>query len=212
MVFDGPTSITASVSRGEPIRHSFAFQNTGAAELRLSLRTGCACLATLATSSRIAPGERSSIKVDLDTRALPEGHESPVVVLVGTNELTNRSIELKIFPFVTSEVIASERSLDFGSGPANEKAIHKVTISLAPDSQIVLLDVRSTDASLAVRATRQVGIPRTYLLVVTRKATAAEGPHFGNIVVHTSSRWYPELRIPTQGVVEAMADGYPRER
>ena len=144
----GPSEFAATAYRGQFIEHMVQLKNSGTAELIVEPVTGCACLATIANSSRIPPGGLGTLKMSVDTQYLPEGYVAPIAVLIRTNDPVSPAPELHVKATVISEVVASLRAIDFGRVAPNQSASVEVTLAIRPESKTKILSVRSSDPTV----------------------------------------------------------------
>lgn len=56
------------VTEGKVVEYTFEFENSGTAELKIKdIKTSCGCTAALVSSELLEPGEKGTLKVELDT-------------------------------------------------------------------------------------------------------------------------------------------------
>jgi Protein of unknown function (DUF1573) len=79
MNFKEKTFDFGKVKTGDKPTHTFEFENTGNADLDISLVSGCDCTEIEWTTTTVKPGERGFVKATFNTtRAEPEDHKKPL--------------------------------------------------------------------------------------------------------------------------------------
>ncbi len=83
------------VDEGKVLDYTFDFENTGTAELKIKdVRTSCGCTAALVSSDVIEPGNKGTLKVELDT-SNREGEMSRTITIT-SNDPKNPEIVLNV--------------------------------------------------------------------------------------------------------------------
>ena len=87
------------VKKGEKIVTDFVFENRGGRELKIrKIKASCGCTATEPEKDVILPGEKSKIKITIDTSSL-QGEQSKSV-FVFSNDPQSSSVTLTLTGFV----------------------------------------------------------------------------------------------------------------
>jgi hypothetical protein len=204
IVFQGQSKDFGKTTEGELLKHVFSFTNkgTGALEI-LNVEAACGCTSTLLSAKRIAPGQTGQIEAAVKT----EGNSGRIEksITVSTNDPRQPQIVLKLVATVEPEFNVSERSIYFGSVPKGKEVVREVEVRIPPEKAVKVLSAESTDAAVTVRLEPVGSGGKTYKVIATQKADAAEGYHFGNIVLKTTSSYTRQLRIPVRGMVNKAA-------
>lgn len=213
--FDSTAKSIAKVFDGEIITQVFKFANRGDSQLEItSVEPSCGCTSALPVPNKVAPGQSGQIKVEIKTenfasqsRKLDETISVSKTVTVRTNDAGHPQVVLTVNFDVAPEIVASEPAMDFGKNPRGKEVARELTLEIAPDRPVKLLSAVSTDASVSARLEPLEGAgEKKYRLIATLKPTAAEGVHFGNIVIKTTSRLKPQLIINIRGIVTKSSD------
>ncbi|WP_337871798.1 DUF1573 domain-containing protein [Ignavibacterium sp.] len=73
------------IKEGTTVSHTFEFVNKGSDVLQINdVRTSCGCTAALVSSSTLKPGEKGTLKVDLDTKGR-QGKMSRTISIVSND-------------------------------------------------------------------------------------------------------------------------------
>ncbi len=124
------------------------------------------------------------------------------VINVSTNDPKRPLVTLTITAEVQPEFGLSERSIYFGSMPGGRELTREIVITLLLKDPARLLSAESTDESVTARLEPVPGSNgRKVKLVAVQKASAKNGYHLGSILIKTTSKLTPELRIPVSGLV-----------
>lgn len=154
------------------------------------------------SAKQIEPGKTGEIKVEVNTSGLTGSLSKSVAITC--NDPRQPEIMLNIRATVEEEVSISERGIFFGSTPRGREVTKELSITIPPERQVRIVSAESTDQSVTVRLEPVPGTgDRKIRLLAVQKADAPEGYHFGTIVVKTTSKFSPELKIPVRGVVQA---------
>jgi len=200
ITFSLTTADAGTVIRGAPIKYSFRFANTGRSPLEIErVDANCQCSALVTPGTLIMPGGTGEIATSVNTTALSEGLVETRVATVRTNDSSRRAVTLIVRAKIESEFVLSSRAVEFDSHSATPRMSQELLIRTAPDRPgLRLLGVHSTDEGVSARLEPVLVDGLTeYRVVVVEKGTASRW-HFGNIIVSTSSRHMPELRIPVR--------------
>jgi hypothetical protein len=158
----------------------------------------------LLSAKQIAPGQTGEIEVTVNTENLNAVNKT---VLVSTNDPLNREIRLSVTASVEPEFVLSERTIYFGSVPKGKESTRQIVITVAEGKDGKPLSAESTDGNVSVRLEPITGSDgKKFKLDVTQRADAKDGYHYGVILVKTSSRLNPELKIPVRGIVATPRD------
>jgi hypothetical protein len=208
--FDSPTKNVSQVIDGEVIHQFFKFTNNGDAQLEITgVEPACGCTSALPVPNKVAPGQSGQIKIEIKTegfaaqsRNLAETVPMSKTVTVRTNDPKQPQVVLTVNFNVAPEIVVSEPSIYFGSNPRGQEVTKELTVEIAPNRPVKLLSAVSTDASVAVKLEPLAGgDDKKFRVIIVQKPTAAEGVHFGNIVIKTTSQFKPQLIVTVRGIV-----------
>ncbi len=153
------------------------------------------------SAKQIPPGQVGQIEVSLKTEV---GGPISKTVTVTSNDPRQPQIVLGISAVVQPEFEISERMVFFGSAPKGKESSKELLITIPPDKDIKILSAESSDENFTAQLEpMRDSNGKKYRLIVKLKATAADGYHPGTIVVKTSSRRSPEIRIIVRAIVTA---------
>ncbi len=151
------------------------------------------------SAKQIEPGKSGEIAVSVKAEG---GTVLSKVINVMTNDPKRPLVTLTVTADVQPEFGLSERSIYFGSAPGGKELTREIVITLLLKDPARLLSVESTDANVTARLEPVPGSNgRNVKLVAVQKANAKNGYHIGNILIKTTSRLTPELRIPVSGLI-----------
>jgi len=194
-----------TVLKGTLIEHRFSFRNKGPAPLVIGeVRSPCRC-SSVVTTPRTAPGESGEVLVSVNTTDAegPFRARFPIITAGSRVPLVFVTVEAVVVP----EFVLSERYVDFGVQLQGSAASRTVIITGTAGSTSHIVGVECTDPSTAAWLQAPVTgetSPSTRVLVVQRQ-NARLGSHFGNLIVQTTSRLSPTIRVPLRGRIVASA-------
>ncbi len=208
--FDSPTRTVTKVMDGEAIHQLFKFKNTGDTQLEITgVEPSCGCTSALPVPSKVAPGQSGQLKVEIQTlgfaaqsKNLTEVVPVSKTVIVRTNDPRQPQVVLTVNFNVAPEIVVSEPSIYFGSNPRGREVTRELTLEITPDRPVKLLSAVATDANVTVRLEPVAGSnDKKFRLIAVQKPTAAEGAHFGSIVIKTTSQLKPQVIVTVRGLV-----------
>ena len=151
------------------------------------------------SAKQIAPGQSGEISVEVAAREL--GVISKTVT-VTTNDPRQPQVILTIKAEVQPEFALSQRSIWFGSNPGGKEVTREILITVSPERDSKVLSAESTDRNVTVKLepVSDSDGKRVKILAI-QKADAKDGYHFGMIILKTTSRLMPEVKIPVRGQI-----------
>jgi hypothetical protein len=210
LVFDTLIMDVGTLTDGEVATRVFNFTNKGSGTLEIAgIEASCGCTSALLSADRIAPGGRGKLEIKLMTenltvmsRSLAEVVTLSKTITVSSNDAKKPKVVLTITATVAPEIAPSELTIYFGIVPPGQEVVKDLILRISDERPIRLLGAESTDANVAVRLEPVAGSNgKEVRVVAVQKATMPEGLHVGNIVIKTSSKLKPVLRIPVRGIV-----------
>ena len=153
------------------------------------------------SAKQVAPGQTGEIEVSVNTENQSAINKS---VTVTTNDPKHQQVVLSLTANVEPEFTLSERAIYLGSVPKGKESARELVITVAEGKDAKLLSAETTDENVSVKLEPLAGSNgKKFRLIVTQRADAKDGYHYGTIVIKTSSRVNPELKIPVRGMVVA---------
>jgi hypothetical protein len=142
------------------------------------------------SAETIEPGQIVETRVVFDTTHYPEG-DSEADAFVSVDGSRANALRLTAQFKVTREFELSSTSVQFVDNKPDQRSL---ALQLLGTDRVI--GVTSTDP--AVQANFEGVGEGEYAIKITQLSFVA-GPHAGVVVLSTSSRYYPEIRIPVRG-------------
>ncbi|MBZ5496133.1 MAG: DUF1573 domain-containing protein [Acidobacteriia bacterium] len=208
--FDSTTREVGKVIDGEAINQVFKFANKGDATLEiLSVEPSCGCTSAGAVPRKLAPGQSGQIEIKIATEGLAALSKTAAetvalskTVTVISNDPKQPQTVLTINITVAPEIAVSDPSIYFGSNPRGREVTKELLVEIAPDRAVKLLSAASTDENITVKLEPVPGSDgKKYKVIAVQKSNGEDGMHVGNIVIKTSSRLKPEVRVAVRYLV-----------
>jgi hypothetical protein len=153
----------------------------------------------LLSAKQIAPGQSGEIEVSIKTEGLSAISKS---VSVTSNDPRQPQLVLTLIAAVEPEFQLSERSIYFGNNPRGKEVTRELIVTIPPDKNAKLVSVESTDQAVTARLELMPGAEgKKYKITAVQKEDSKDGYHYGMIMVKTTSRLNPDLKIPVRGMV-----------
>lgn len=148
------------------------------------------------SAKQIAPGKTGEIRVEVATDGVTELSKS---VAVTTNDSEHPQVFLNVKAVVEPEFDLSRRFLSFGNVESGKEVTENLFVAVPAGKQAEVLGARATESAFGVKVEAVPGSGgKKYKVSVTLKADASEGFHIGTIVLKTSSKLKPEVKIPVR--------------
>ncbi len=199
LVCPAPDADAGTVKSGQPLAHAFQVVNRGGVAVEVvGARTSCGCVAPLIRERTLAPGQETTVLLEINTLTQAVGPQSWSVALhsrpVGTADADD-VLTLTVRGTVFAEVRVEPTTLVLSAGAPTPV----VTLTDARPRPLNVVDVRTTLPSLQARLgeARQDAagrVVRTVLLEV--RPDCPEGRHEAVLSLTTDDPAYPELRLP----------------
>jgi hypothetical protein len=196
-----------TITYGEVVRHKFVYRNSGRRTLDvIDMRADCGCTSVKLSARRVQPGQTTEANVEIDT-ALVGGIAGPERdmklerrVTLLTTAARHPSIVLRITGIMEREfVFPNDVFIDFGDVAKGSKMQRVILVRRAGRSEII--DANSTDerfgASLLDSGPDQVNVR----VLAWVEGKSKPGRYVGSIVLRTSSKVMPEVRIPVRALI-----------
>ncbi len=200
LVCPAPDHDAGAARTGTRLTHTFALQNTGTAPVEiLGVKAGCGCTSAVPAKTRIAPGETTTLRMEVGTvtqAAGPNAWRADVRHAGGVLSLVMRAT-------LEADVRISPANLVLAAGVAG----HPFTLTELRAAPMTLRAVSCVSPHLRAEAEqpRREGEAWVRRINVRVLPTLPEGRHEDALVIHTEDTGYPELRVPFS-VVKRTAD------
>ncbi len=198
--FDRLTYNFGSIQKGRTATYDFKFTNTGNDKLVInSVKSICGCTAILLSSTELLPGASGVIKVTFDST----NYLGPVTknIIVTDNDPKRPVVTLAITGEVITDIIADKIALFFGSIKKGQRAQQTMDVFLF-NPLVKITSVTSTKPYIKVSTLGQSISQETISVSVLPDAEI--GPLNADIMIFSSSKKQPVLRIPVVGNVSSM--------
>jgi hypothetical protein len=182
-----------TVKCGQPLSHSFQVVNRGVVAVEVTgARTSCGCLVPLIKQRILAPGQETTVLLEINTLTVAIGPQSWRLTVhscpVGRPD-AEEVLPLTVRGTVIAEVRVEPTTLVLSAdAPA---PVVKITDSRP--RQLNIVDVRTTLPSLQAR---QVAGKGGYFVQLEVRPDCPEGRHEAILTMTTDDPAYPELRLP----------------
>lgn len=148
------------VRRGDVVEHSFLFENTGIAPLRLlKVKPSCGCTA-VDYDRVIEPGTTGAVTLRLQTEKLTPGHACKTARIT-TNDPNLPQVRLSMNVEVVGIVATSPKKLELAGPMAHDKSL-RVTITPLHGEAVFIEEISSQAKRLDLGAVRAVEAGRRY--------------------------------------------------
>jgi hypothetical protein len=184
--FDSLTKMAGKAIDGEFIVQVFKYVNKGDAQLEI-----------LAVEIKVTTTGMAAA-----SRSVGDVYSMSKTVTIKSNDSRQPEVVLTINANIFPEIAASEPSIFFGSNPYGKEITKTFFLEIAPDRPTKILGVASTDENVTAKLEPVAGSNgKRFKVIAIQKSTAAEGIHFGDIVITTSSKLKPEFKLLVRGIV-----------
>lgn len=190
-----------TVKVGEVISKTVRLRNRGGGTLVIrDVVRSCACTAAIVGKAELRPSDDTPLQITVHPGELGEGRVETRVTLL-SNDPRNPGLVVPIIGTVIPEFTLSDRAIDFGVVDKAEAPTKHVTVSAVGSHEVRPLTARSTVSGVAVQSRQngyalEVDVAMDPLQLIGQRV-------FGNVVISTTSRFVPELRIPIRGAVRS---------
>jgi len=209
---DGPSIYVAdathdfgSVTEGDTVREAFVLENRGAAPLHVrKVSTGCGCMAALASSEVLAPGETGKVEVTFNT--LGYKGELAKQVYVESDDLRNPRLVLKITGKIIRDIDATPSFIDFGTITTGATVTKKVRIASGQGASFAITKLAASSPFIHPAEPRKLA-DGGYEFEVTSGPVSEPRRISSNIFISLDSPRQPRLVMVAFGNVVASQEG-----
>ncbi len=195
------------VVRGTLVQHDFVVENRGTGPLIITHITMTAPL-TATRLPRVAPGERGSIPIELDTSAIDGPFDGQIILFL--NDTATPEIRLSFAGEVFETVELSPLSAFFIATTRNRPKEQSIEIINHEPQPLRILKVEHPTERFTTKLdTLEDG--RRYRLTVLMSGIGPAGKHTERILVHTSSPVRPVINVPANTWLRERVYTFPDE-
>jgi hypothetical protein len=186
---------------GTSVRHDFVFTNTGSATLEITrVQTACGCTTAGEWDRKVAPGGRGVIPLQLKTAGL--SGEITKHVTVVCNDPEHPSVLLEVKGDVWRAFDTRPTMAVFLASEETRTNITRVVRIIGNlEEPVTLSDLQCTNSAFRLEL-KTIRPGKEFELLITAAPPFAPHSVFAPIILKTSSATAPEIRIPTQFVVQ----------
>jgi hypothetical protein len=188
------------VWQGTEVAQEFTIRNTGAAPLTIDVRSSCGCTTPTPPKSPLAPGATDTMTISYATHKRI-GRANQTVTLL-TNDPAQPSVKVHVRGNVKRVLkLDPIGGFNFGRVYASEAATQTVELSNEYDEKIrVELAQDGNPKSLDLRI-EELEPGRRWRVFATTKPPLPDERFSTNVVIHTTAKPLPTLRLPVTGVL-----------
>lgn len=190
------------IAGGQPIDVVFAFKNVGDAELEITgVRPGCGCTRAQARSTKLAPGESSTIEAVFNSTGF-NGTISKGIT-VNTNDPANGAVHLSIRGEVVPLAILRPTLQNFGTLKVNNTYLHTFKVVPTDPKTFAITKVEAQGTHVTNPAFKKVETPAgtNWEVSFTVTAGATPGRVMEKIVLTTNAGETMKLSATVYGNV-----------
>ena len=189
------------IFQGEKVTHTFAFTNSGDADLVIKrIKTSCGCTAALLSAKTIPPGAEGTIKATFDSGRF-RGKVTKTIYFYSNlpgGQPQNFTITGNIRPMVAFE----PAQLSFGEVPEGGEKVLSLTLTNAGEEKLQIENIRTANTALHVTTEAEFLLPGVATPFTVAARPIKETAHLrGYVLVRTDNKSLGELRIPVRGSV-----------
>jgi len=200
------------VSEGPEVKKLFRFTNLGKSPLRIErVQPSCGCTGAEAEGrNEIPPGEMGAIRVTYNTKDRP-GHAIKTVTVV-TNDPMNQNVVLTFEVDVVRDIEIMPAQASFYGVKKGQSRDLQVKVLGKENIPFGVLSARSSNGTVAVTmAALREGARRGATIGVSLPGDKPIGTINDEIILATSSKNKPEVRIPVIGEIVGRVQVYPKQ-
>lgn len=198
VAFDATTATVGPVVEGTIIQYRFPFVTSGqGCRATVNAQAPCGAAAQVQWGEESGTPTHGTVEVSVETTGLSGTFVRRFIVQSDRNR--SRPLTLQLNVDVVPEFLFSARVIDVGE-PA--RPARTVSVDVAPSSDAHFIAVRSTVTGATVNwAMPDLAAGRSLRITAARDPSGGGLGVGGNVVILTSSRWTPEIRIPVRALL-----------
>ena len=194
--FTGKTYDFGIAGQHEKIVHEFGFANVGKGVLVIkTVRSSCGCIATVASSKEIPPGEAGLIKATFETGRYKGKQKKTIRVY--SNDPDEPEVQLEITGVIKTEVGLEPEFLYFGKVGKGETVTRTLKLIQIGTKELGLNRVEVSREYFTTRVSSlQGGQNRGFQVDVVLEADAPVGRFTEAMTLHTNLKKRPRIDVP----------------
>ena len=197
------------IERGEVLRHTFTFTNTGTEPLIVRARSTCKCTASLLSNESTQPGESGEIKVEYNTK--DKNGISNVKIICRTNDPDNKLVTLQLLAEVSQEVFPVPEEFYVGNIVFGESIRKVIKVYKSTRSDFAITGIDCPEGISARILEYEESQHYNYIIPVelSFNGTMKLGIIDQSVVIHTNDATKKRIDIPVVGTVESPFKIFP---
>lgn len=185
------------IKKGQKVVYDFKFKNVGQDKLVINnVQSSCGCTVALASSDELLPGASGLIKATFDSTNFIGPVTKTITVM--DNDPKQPIVTLNITGEVFTDVMTDKPALFFGSIKKGKEPQQVITVFVS-NPGIKVTAVTVTDPHIKLTSINKLPSQETFN--VTILSNAPVGLINAEILIYSTSKEQPVLRIPIIGVV-----------
>jgi hypothetical protein len=204
-MFDGLSRDFGSVPRGPMVSHHFVFVNNTRSPVQISgLRVSCGCVTAKALHQWVAPGQRSAILAEMDTRRFIG--TKTVTIYVSFSQPGAEEVRLWVQANSRDDVTMTPETLAFGKVKRSTAPSTSLKVSLLGSStwQITSAACESNYVQTSYKMTSRQSHEVVYELMAKMRSDAPPGKWYTDVWLTTNNPAMPRVRVPLTIEIEAL--------
>jgi hypothetical protein len=190
-----------------PIQHEFRLRNMGSAALRIEKVALTPPLRVLRMPAQVAPGEEAGVTVGMDTSAQTGRYAGRIIIYL--NDPALAEAELTFSGNVVSPVEISPGPFLFLAGHRGESATAAIEIINRIPEPLRLSEPEHPRTDRFTSRLETLDDGKRYRLTIALTGSGPGGKHADEILLKTSSKMVPVLRIPTNTYLRERVYTFP---
>ncbi len=180
------------VAMGSTVEHTYIVRNTGDAPLRMSNVTMTPPLRPVKLQATIAPGQEAQLKFALDTKQLSKEFDGRIVL--ATDDPKAPQLEMRFSGEVLPSLEVTPRPVVVLVAQKGQPTASELELVNHEPDPVQITDIQFPKERVGVRS-QVIEEGRRYKLDFILSSSAATGRHENFVVLHTTSKLTPEVRI-----------------
>ena len=180
------------VAMGSKVEHTFLVRNTGDAPLRMKNVTMTAPLRPVKLQATIAPGQEAQLKFSLDTTQLSKEFDGRIVLT--TDDPKTPQLEMRFSGEVLPSLEVTPKPVVVLVGQKGQSTESELELVNHESDPVAITDIQFPKERVDVRS-QAIEQGRRYKLDFILSSSAATGRNENFVVLHTTSKLTPEVRI-----------------
>jgi hypothetical protein len=191
------------VLRGQSVKHTFVFKNSGDALLVVDrVKSTCGCTGVLLSEKNIPPGGEGTIKATFNSSRF-RGHVEKRILLY-SNDPSGRPVSFTMTGVVTLPVEINPSRISLGRVPVGQSRIETVVLTNNLEQPIKLVNLQATNTAFRAEVDERslAGGETTELRLIAEPVPATVHLN-GAIIIRFEPSNIAEVKLPVSGSVGA---------